>query len=127
MDKFMTEIARTMFQLVYLVDDSRIEQRWRGLQPSVRSQWQDKAETLNEVSYKHFLTKAREAVEGAGLTPEEIEDAKCDAVLSWADGGRGIAPRDIARFINSEESKQLMDKFITEAQTKANLKALGGE
>jgi hypothetical protein len=48
-DKIVKKIAEVMFQLVYLVDDKEIEERWKGLQPSVRSQWVDKAETLTQV------------------------------------------------------------------------------
>ena len=48
-DKEAQKIAMGMFQLVYLVDDKEIEQRWDHLQPSVRRQWSDKAESLIEV------------------------------------------------------------------------------
>ncbi len=43
------KIARGMFQLVYLVSDKEIEQYWKRLQPSVKSQWGDKAESLIEI------------------------------------------------------------------------------
>ena len=35
--------------MVFLVDDKEIEQRWEHLQPSVKRQWSDKAESLIEV------------------------------------------------------------------------------
>jgi len=48
MDK-VEKIAQSMFQLVFLVEDKKIEQRWEHLQPSVKGQWIDKAESLIEV------------------------------------------------------------------------------
>ncbi len=59
------------------------------------------------------LTKAREAVEGAGLKLAEIMAIR---VPAFADGTK-LAIRDI----------KVMGKAIAEAQTKAILKALGGE
>lgn len=45
-DEIIVKIARGMFQLVFLVADKEIEQRWEYLQPSVKRQWSDKAESL---------------------------------------------------------------------------------
>ena len=62
---------------------------------------------------QQILTKAREAVGGAGLTPEDIMAIKMPAFVD----GTKLAIRDI----------KVMGKAIAEAQTRAALKALGDE
>lgn len=49
MSEAQEKIAKSMFQLVFLVADKEIEQRWNHLQPSVKRQWEDKADSLREV------------------------------------------------------------------------------
>ena len=77
-----------------------------------KTKWEDVNE--REICYdfaEQILAKAREAVEGAGLTEEEI-NIELD---KWANCVGGYENLGQARLV------------IAEAQTKAILKALGGE
>ena len=69
----------------------------------------DAVKRQRAADHKYYLTKAREAVEGAGLTDEEIVDIGLSTPLSnelfWASVG----------------------KRLVQAQLQAILKALGGE
>ncbi len=70
------------------------------------------------------LTKAREAVEGAGLTEEEINTAEmpCD------EDSRNCPIDTTNSYDQTNAACQLCShRITTQAQTKAALKALGGE
>jgi len=90
MDKEAVEkIAKSMFQLVFLVDDKEIEQRWEHLQLSVKRQWSDKAENLIEV-FEEF--GYRKPTEPPLLSDEEIDEvARAESRLTWLQYGRDIA------------------------------------
>jgi len=53
------------------------------------------------------------------LTPEEIGDAKADAVLEWATSKkqiRNLTPREIAEYSISNEIVKATDRFMCQAQ-----------
>ena len=70
----------------------------------------------------------REAVEGAGLTDEEIKDIKltqeeCRELMAKS---AEYKPREFRGLYENEEHRLMLERKIAEAQTQAILKALGG-
>ena len=78
---------------------------------------------------KEIIAKIREAVEGAGLTNDEIKDIKltkeeCRELVAKS---AEYKPREFRGLYENEEHRLMLERKIAEAQTQAILKALGGE